>query len=40
MNIGMKIEQIDPTHTVRVFKSDGGNRKSRPIIVKLEQYAD
>ena len=40
MNIGMKIKQIDPTHRIRVFKSDGGNRKSRPITVKLEQYAD
>ena len=40
MNIDMKIEQIDPTHRIGSFKIGGGNRKSRPLIVKLVRYAD
>lgn len=36
----MKIEQIDRTHRTKTFLKDGGNRKSRPIIVNFVRYAD
>ena len=40
MNIDMKIEQIDRTHRIGIFKKDHSNRKSRPLIVKSVQYAN
>lgn len=35
MNIDMRIEQIDWTYIIESFKKDDGNRKSRPILMKL-----
>ena len=39
MNIDMKIEQIDQTHRREVLKKDVGNRRYRPMRVRLVHYA-
>ena len=40
MNIDMKIVQINWTHRIGSFKKYDNNMKSKPIIVKLVQYAN